>query len=68
MPICVYDNPTNMRREAWQDGKIIADISMRLMYQKGFNGFRQMFFVLNVGKEFIAGKTYGDSQAIKDNP
>jgi hypothetical protein len=66
MTVCVFDNPTTMLREAWQDGKVIAHISERLMYTKGFNGYKTMFFGLNVGRDFIPCKVYGDNLAMKD--
>lgn len=64
MSVAVFDNPTNFLREAWKDGHVIAHISANLMYQKGFNGFPTMPFYLNVGRDFIAGKIYGDESAI----
>lgn len=64
---CVYDNPATMCREAWQDGKLIAAISIDLLYKKGFNGHPSMFFGLNVGREFIPGRIIGDKEAIKES-
>lgn len=65
MTVCVFDNPTNMLREAYKDGKVIAHISANLMRSKDFNGDKNMFFGLNVGREFIPCKVYGDNLAMK---
>lgn len=63
MAVAVYDNPATMRREAWQDGRLIADISLELMSIKGFNGHPSMFFPLNCGK-WKHGEIRGDAEAI----
>lgn len=67
MSVCVYDNPNTMRREAWQDGTCIAHITMEQMYVKGFDGSPTMFFGLNVGRNFVGDKIYGDKAALYDN-
>jgi hypothetical protein len=69
MKTCVYDNPSTLRREAWMDGKMVAFISMALMYSKGragspFNGFKTLPFFLNVGRDFIDGRVIGDPEAM----
>lgn len=64
METCTFDNPIYMCREVWRDGKLEASISLNLMYSKGFNGHRTMHMGLNVGKDFIAGKVYGDNIAL----
>ena len=65
MLVCVFDNPIKMRREAYQNGKVVAHISAELMFTKGFNGHERMFFGLNVGRDFIPCKVYGDNLAMK---
>jgi hypothetical protein len=65
MNVCVYDNPSTMSREAWRDGVLIAKISAKLMYTKGFDGFQGMPFMLNCGREFESGKIRGDADAMK---
>ena len=64
MTVCVYDNPSTMAREAWQDGRLIAKISAKLMCAKGFDGFSGMPFMLNCGREFESGKIRGDANAM----
>lgn len=34
MPICLYDNPSTMRREAWQDGVLLSFVSFELFFLK----------------------------------
>lgn len=64
MKTAVYDNPSSFCREAWQDGKLIAYISVGLLMEKGFRGHRRMPFMLNCG-EWETGKVWGDAEAIK---
>lgn len=67
MAVCTFDNPATMHREAYADGKLVASISAAQMLTKGFNGHRNMFFGLNVGREFIEGNVVGDESAILSN-
>ena len=62
--VCVFDNPASGAREAWQNGKLIAHITMDQMYQKDFNGNKYIFFGLNVGRDFVDGKIYGNPKAL----
>ena len=56
--MCVYDNPETMCRELWRDARVVAHISMALMYTRGFDGFPTLPCVLNVGRTFIPGRVY----------
>lgn len=65
-PRCaVYDNPASLRRESWENGKVIAFITATLLMEKGFNGHPRMFFAFNCGP-WTPGKIWGDEKAIKD--
>jgi len=63
MASAVYDNPITMAREAWVDGQLVASISLKLMYIRGFNGFPELPFMLNCGP-WEEGKSRGDSEAV----
>jgi hypothetical protein len=62
---CVYDNPATWRREAYQDGKKICDVSAQVLLQKGFKGHRDFPWILNCGP-WQEGKIWGDSAALTD--
>lgn len=62
MACCVYDNPSLMRREAWQDGQMIAWVKAAVLLRKGFNGYPQLPFMLNIGL-WEAGQIVGDVTA-----
>lgn len=60
---CVYDNPSLRRREAWQDGRLIAWIKAIVLMQKGFDGHSRLPFMLNVGS-WKDGQIVGDAAAL----
>lgn len=64
MITAVYDNPCTWRREAWANGRLVASIDSSLMYHKGFNGWSDMPFMLNCGRNFDAGTIRGNLGAI----
>lgn len=68
MNICTYDNPSTMRRECWQDGKLLCSYSYRLLgSQKGVAQPPpdRFFFGANVGP-WEAGKFHvGDVSAMR---
>lgn len=64
MKVCTFDNPDTLRRECWQDGKLVAFITAALMATKGFNGHRRMFFGLNIGP-WKTGQLVGDPDAMQ---
>lgn len=63
MPVATYDNPDTMDREAWQDGRLVAKVSARLLLSKDFRGDRSMFFGLNAG-DWNPGQLLGSREAI----
>lgn len=64
--VCVFDNPANFHREAWQGGKLIASINAGLLYSRGFCGHPSIFFGLNVGSDFSPGQVVGDVSALPE--
>jgi len=60
---CVFDNPATWRREAYQDGKMLCDVSAELLLQKGFEGHRDFPWILNCGP-WQEGRLVGDSKAL----
>lgn len=68
MKCAVFDNPVTRRREAWQDGKLVAFITEKLMYTKGFYGSKRMPFMLNCGRDFISGRIIGNAEALAAQP
>lgn len=66
MITAVFDNPATMCREAWKDGRLVAFISARLMFDRDFFGDSTMHMALNCGK-WEEGKVRGDVEAIAEN-
>ena len=65
MSVCVYDNPASMCREAWQDGKVIAHVSMDMLFSKDYKGHRRLFFGLACKADWCTGKiVWGDANAM----
>jgi len=58
--VCTYDSP-RMRRECWQNRKLIYAIDCSLLYAKGFSG--PIFFGANIG-EWETGQIVGDPEAM----
>lgn len=58
--VCTYDSP-RMRRECWENGKLIYAIDCSLLYAKGFSG--PIFFGANIG-EWETGQIVGDPEAM----
>ena len=62
--VCVYDNPI-MRRECWENGKLVYAIDALLLLQKGGPGF-PIFFGANIGK-WKTGQIVGDLKAMSEH-
>lgn len=60
--VCVHDS-TMMRRECWENGKLIYAIDAQLLFQKGGPGF-PIFFGANIG-EWKTGQIVGDPKAME---
>lgn len=65
--ICVYDNPTTMSRECWQDGVLQYAITVAAMYYKRSFPIpaRYIHMGANCLGEFKAGQYVGDLDAMK---
>jgi hypothetical protein len=59
--VCVYDSP-DMRRECWENGKMIYAIQAFVLCQKGGPGF-PIFFGANIGP-WKTGQIVGDPKAM----
>lgn len=68
MSACTFDNPDTMRRECWQDGKLVAFYSATLMLSKGHwpPPSHKFFFGANVGP-WTPGQIFGDRSAIGES-
>lgn len=70
MKVCVYDNPSNMQREAWQDGVKIWYCDSAMFLLRNIPDPRKwLFFGANKGP-WKTGQLYGDPDAMnisKDN-
>ncbi len=62
---CCIDNEETMRRECWENGEIVASISVHQMMEDGFNGHPNLFFGLNVGRDWKPGLRTGDIRAMQ---
>lgn len=62
---CVYDNPATMAREAFSQGKLLYAMQAELLLSKGFRGFRDMPFYMNVGP-WSPGRVIGDRTAMPE--
>lgn len=65
MAVCVYDNPTTMRREAYHEKELKCFISASLMEQNQFHGHKDLPFMLNAGR-WESGRTRGTISALPD--
>lgn len=70
MPVCTYDNPSTMRRECWQDGRLIYSLAFEVLLaadteilRKTIAGGYILFFGANIGA-WKAGQIVGDATAI----
>jgi len=63
--VCTYDNPTTMRRECWQDGKLIYWYSASLLLSKGMIPPRYFFLGANIGP-WKTGQLIGDRKAMDE--
>jgi len=61
--VCVYDSPHTIRRECWENGKLIYSIDAFLLAQKGGPGF-PIFFGANIGL-WKTGQIVGDPKAME---
>ena len=72
MAVCTYDNPATMRRECWQDGKLIRAYSVQLLLRAlGPNESqpipgKYLFFGANIG-DWREGQFVGDEAAMTPN-
>jgi hypothetical protein len=67
LTICIYDNPNTFRREAWQNGELVAFIAMSLLETKGFKRGDLTGLVpwyLDIEK-WESGRVNGDPEAMK---
>jgi hypothetical protein len=62
--MCVYDNPSTMARELWQDGKLAHHVTACVLESRGFKGGRWFPFQLNVGYWECGRLWYGDINAM----
>jgi len=64
----VYDNPTTMSREAWQDGELVVAYTARLLLDRSFPDFPpdRFFFGVNIGP-WVKGAWNGDPSAMPDD-
>jgi len=66
MKTFVHDNPATMRRECWQNGRIVCSYSWQVLppFAKTSIPSSLFFFGANIGK-FIPGQriTFGDCDA-----
>lgn len=61
---CIYDNPDTFRREAWQDGEMIAFITAELLQAKGFRPGWMMQRMMAAG-QWKTGQIYGNESALR---
>lgn len=66
MTVCTYDNPATMRRECWQDGRLIHAYDSALYALMVWPvPARAYFFGANIG-DWKAGQMVGDPSARGD--
>lgn len=63
MCVCVYDNPSTMSRECWQDGQLIRAYQMQLFFLKDWIPQEHLFFGANIG-DWDEGQLVGDRKAM----
>jgi len=61
--ICVYDNPITMRRECWQNKKLIYFISYEFFYLKEFPRIN-VHVGINLLGDWKEGQYFGNKSAI----
>lgn len=66
MPTCVYDNANTLRREFWQNGRIVGTISVQFIEESATECDSQIIFGLLISSRFGAGLIYGDYTAMLD--
>jgi hypothetical protein len=64
MTFCVYDNPSTMAREAYQDGELVAAITAELLATASFKGGNWFPMYLNKGP-FDSGRCSGNPDAMQ---
>lgn len=65
MSVCIYDNPCTMRRECWQDGKLLVSYDFALFYMDPFPiPPERFFFGANIGP-WHEGQLIGDAAALE---
>lgn len=68
MSVCTYDNPATMRRECWQDGKLLCSYCAMLYALKKFPVPAELyFFGANIG-DWKEGQLVGDKSAMEPQP
>ncbi len=66
--ILTYDNPATMRRECWQDGKLLCAYSSILYFLKEWPvPASKYFFGANIGP-WKEGQFIGDMEAMEPRP
>jgi hypothetical protein len=67
MAVCTYDNPATMRRECWQNKRLICAYSYRLLqpFAKEPIPGHLFFFGANIG-EWKTGQLIGDKSALEN--
>ena len=64
MMTAVYDNPSTMHRECYQDGKLLYSYDISIFYSKDKIPSDLFFFGAKVG-DWKTGQIIGDKEAIK---
>jgi hypothetical protein len=65
MAVCTFDNPATMRRECWQDGRLLCSYAFELYVLKEWPvPGRLYFFGANIG-DWKTGQLVGDSAAME---
>lgn len=64
MAVCTYDNPSTMKRECWQDGKLLVFYDYKLFFMEQFPiPADKFFFGANIGP-WREGQLVGDKEAM----
>lgn len=68
MMVCTFDNPATMRRECWQDGRLLCSYAFELFALRRPIPRHLFFFGANIG-DWKAGQMVGDAGAmVKKSP
>lgn len=63
---CVYDNPSNLRREWWVDGFCMQWVDMSLLYSAGVKVLSSSPCYPDLARPFESGRVEGDAWALVD--